>query len=212
MSDQANQVVEKPSEQVSEQQTEIKIEEKNEKVETLEAIKSFYKELITKKEKELMGTNRKVSELQNEVKKFKAKEMTSEEQQALKEKELKEEFAKLYRLKAINKFEFKLDEEDDIDFSDYLNGENEEEVLGRAEKLKIWIDKKIAKGIERGVEERISKGYVPKTGFQQPGKRDFSTISKEELGALYAKAYKEKNEEEKGLIKQEQMRRLKLAV
>jgi len=220
MSDTIIQGAEKTNEQVNDNQpTDTKVEggENKEFInslvdEKLDTIKKFYSAELDKQKKEVSGLNRKNSELQNEIKKFRAKEMTAEEQQQLKEKELKEEFSKLYRLKAINKFEFKLDEDDDIDFADYFNGENEDEVLGKAEKLKIWIDKRISKGIEKGVEERISKGYVPKTGLSSQVKKDLATTSKEELTELYIKAQKSNNQEEKNLIKEEQMRRLKIAM
>ena len=57
--------------------------------EKLDPIKKFYSAELDKQKKEVAGLNRKNSELQGEIKKFRAKEMTAEEQQQLKEKELK---------------------------------------------------------------------------------------------------------------------------
>lgn len=155
--------------------------------EKLHDLKSFYEDKMTVLSKQLKGQDRKNSELQAKVKEYEMKELTNEEKLALKENEMKEGFRDLYRERAIAKYHLIKEETDDIDFSDYINGDTEDEVFSKTERLKNWVEKQISLGIEKGIESRLAQGYKPQSaGIKGQKTNDISDMDKEEMTA-YAK-------------------------
>jgi len=214
MSDQVKvegQDVKVDGKQVDESQIDKKLETKDEdlikslekaKDAKLESIKEFYDKEFEKLKKELAGVNRSNSELQKKVKTYETEKLTETEKLELEKKTLNEEYQRIWRLKAINKAGW-IDEEE-LNFEDYLFGDNEEEVMKKTENLKLWLDNKIKVGIKKGVDEQIAKGYVPKTGLSVEGKPNFENMTPDELGKAYKDA---QTKEEKDVIWKEQLRR-----
>lgn len=174
--------------------------------EGLDTIKQFYTSELEKAKKEIAGLNRAKSDTDKKLKEYERRELTESEKKALEDKEIKEEWNKIWRLKAVNKFEL-VDEE--YDFSDYLTGDSEEEIINKAGSLKKLLDERIQKGIAKGVEERISQGYIPKSSTVQQGEKTIEQMTKEELTELSRKAVKENNYELLTKITQEGSKRMK---
>lgn len=171
--------------------------------EALENIKEFYDKEFTKLKKELAGVNRSNSELQKKVKDYEIAQLTESEKLELDKRTIAEEYNRIWVLKAISSYGWANEEE--LSFSDYLNGDSEDEVMKKAELLKLWLDNKIKVGIKKGVDEQIAKGgYIPKSGITASGKKDFETMTGDELGKAYKEAV---SQEEKDAIWREQLRR-----
>jgi len=206
------QVTENQNKQVNEQAqaTEVKDDKdliKSLDKEGLETIKKFYTSELEKAKKEIAGLNRAKSDTDKKLKEYERRELTESEKKALGDKEIREEWNKIWRLKAVNKFELT---EEDYDFSEYLSGDSYDEIEKKAEGLKKYMDEKIQKGIAKGVEERISQGYIPKSsGGQAQGEKSIEQMTKEELTELSRKAVKENNYELLTKITQEGSRRMK---
>jgi len=200
--------------QVNETQAQVETKEDKDKdliksldKEGLETIKKFYANELEKAKKEIAGLNRAKSDTDKKLKEYERKELTESEKKTLEDKEIKEEWNKIWRLKAVNKFELT---EEDYDFSEYLSGDSYDEIEKKAESLKKYIDEKIQKGISKGVEERIAQGYIPKSsGGQAQGEKSIEQMTKEDLTELSRKAVKENNYELLTKITQESSRRMK---
>jgi len=147
-----------------------------------EESKSFYLDKLEIAKKQIAGLDKKNSDLQRKNKEYERKEMTEAEKYELERKELMEERAKLDKELAIAKYQFVVEDGDNIDFGDYLQGESREDVFEKAERLKIYLDKKIAAGIEKGVESRLAQGYKPAaSGVNGEKKTNYDEMTKEEL-------------------------------
>ena len=188
---QPEQTTTKGSPQVDSDNVSRLIEEK------LAPLKSFYEEKIELEKKKVNGLDRKVSDYQKQLKKYETEKMTEEERLSLEKREISEAWNNIYRETALSKYQLRPDDDEDVNFNDYLYGESEEDVLGKAERLKKFIDNRIAKGIEKGVEERLAQGYKPRTGGKDGVNDDYSTMTKDELRAEASKIAKQPSSEEK---------------
>lgn len=179
----------------------------------LEDIKSFYTEKLDVLKKQNAGLDRKVSELTKQNKKYENEKLTEEEKFELEKKELQENWQTIYREKALAKNGLIPDEDETIDFSHYLYGDTEDEVMEKAAKLKEYIDTKIKKGVEKGINERLLNGSYMPTGSKK-GDGDSVNIqdmTKEELTEYAISVSKMPDGKEKSALldklTQEQQRR-----
>jgi hypothetical protein len=148
----------------------------------LDSVKSFYEEKMETLKKQNAGLDRRVSELTKINKKYETEKMTEEERFELEKKELRDQYQSLFRERAIANNGLIPNEDETISFSEYLYGDNEQEVNDKAARLKEFIDNRVKSGIEKGVEERLAQGYKPIQSGKDGKNDDLSEMTSQELG------------------------------
>jgi hypothetical protein len=198
-------------------QTKVNEELINSLVESkLNDIRSLYEEKLEVSKKQNSGLDKKVSELTKQIKKYESEQLTEQEKFELNKKELLDSWQTIYREKALAKHNLIPGEDEIIDFSSYLFGETEEEVMDKASKLKEFIDNRIKKGIEKGIEERLVSGSYAPTGKGNNNGDQFNIqdMTKEELTEYAIKVSKMPDGKDKSSLleklTQEQQRRFRL--
>jgi hypothetical protein len=197
-------------------QTKVNEELINSLVESkLNDIRSLYEEKLEVSKKQNSGLDKKVSELTKQIKKYESEQLTEQEKLELNKKELLDSWQTIYREKALAKHNLIPAEDEIIDFSSYLFGETEEEVMEKASKLKEFIDNRIKKGIEKGIEERLVNGsYAPTgKGNNNGDQQNIQDMTKEELTEYAIKVSRMPDGKEKSSLldklSQEQQRRFR---
>lgn len=154
--------------------------------EAFKDFKSFYDKQFTDFKKELQGRDKKISELQKIVNESKTKELTEEQKREIEKSKIHDEYHNLFVEQTIAKFNLKQFDQD-MDFSGffYSNNENPEEmrneIVEKGQLLNDYITKAIKIGIEKGVNDRLAQGYVPKSGNSPSNSDDFEKMTKEQL-------------------------------
>lgn len=179
--------------------------------------KEAYSKQFADLKKELQGRDRKISELQKIVNESRNKELTEEQLRELEKQKIHDEYHNLFIQQTIA--EYNLNEYDkDMNFNGFLFSNNDnseemrEEITEKGKILREYLDKSIKAGIEKGVNDALAKGYVPKTGIKSNSAEELTSMSPSELGEKARKissmpAGKEKDELLNKLMK-EQKRRL----
>jgi hypothetical protein len=183
-----------------------KIDVKNEDLiksvieEKVSAIKTLYETKMDDLKKQNVGLDRKVSDYQKQLKTLQTKELTEKEKLDIESKEMQEEWRKIWKAKALAKFGYSIEDENAIEFSDYINGENQDEINDKADRLKKYIEIEIKKGIEKGVNERLLQGYQPKNSGITGESNDISSLTKEQLASKAKEISKMATSKEKTLL------------
>jgi predicted exporter len=108
--------------------------------------------------------------------------MTEIERRELEDRERRDEWSKLWKFKAVNKFQLGTpDEVDNLGVTDFIFGDSEDEVMSKAERLKTFLESKIAQGVEQGIEERLKQGWRPSGATGKGQTDDFATMTPDQL-------------------------------
>lgn len=157
--------------------------------EKFDLFKSNYETKIKELEKARRSLDQKVSEQRKKIENYEKKEMTEEQIREMEKKDRIKEWHTLYVAQAIAENNLK-DEEDGSDFfKSFLHSNEEdpekmkEEIYENAELLKGYLDRKIAKGVEKGINERLASGsYIPKQSGKTTGTDDLENMTKDDIG------------------------------
>jgi hypothetical protein len=155
---------------------------------TEEAFKMFketYDKQFTDFRKEIQGRDKKISELTKIVNESKTKELTEEQIRELEKTKIRDEYHNLYVQQTIAEHNLK-QYDSDMDFTGFFYSnaatpeEMNNEIKEKGKMLREYIDKATKIGIEKGVNERIAQGYVPKSAANG-NSSDLKSMTKEQL-------------------------------
>jgi hypothetical protein len=169
----------------------------------LTEVKSYFKELLHeelgKKDKEIAGLNRRITDQVKTLKEYEREKMTAEEKEALERKEFMDEKLNFFKLKHAVDFP-NVEAEDRDRIINYIYGSNEDEIKGTTDFWKEIVDKAVKTGIEKGIEERLKQGYRPLNASGSKNTDNYTDMSKEELTSAAIKASKMPDSEEKTIL------------
>ena len=176
--------------------------------EKLSDIRSLYEKKVDELKAQLAGQDRKNTELQKALKEHEREKLTTKEREELERRELQQEWQKIFKERAMAKYGLV---SEDIPFHEYLFGDTQETIDEKARNLRAYLDAHIQKGIETGVEQKLSQGYKPQGPAASAKNDDLANLSRQELAQKAKDLQKMPDSEAKSnalnRLMQEQVRR-----